>query len=86
MVRPAGFEPATYGLEERASPVLIPINIKGLAFKPFDQKTKIFLQGICKTDKGIIYRNILAAPVPIPWVTGSVTFHRSAAPHERRVS
>ena len=74
-MRPAGFEPATYGLEERVSPVLIPINIKGLAFKPFNQKTKIFLQGIFETDKVIICRNILAAPVPIPWVTGSVTFH-----------
>ena len=84
MVRPAGFEPATYGLEERVSPVLNPFKINGLAVKPINQKTKILLQGIFKTDKGIIYRNILAAPVPIQWVSASITFHRSAAPRERR--
>jgi len=59
----------------RGSPVLNSFKIKGLAFKPFDQKTKIFLQGICKTDKGIIYRNILAAPVPTQWVTCGVKFY-----------
>ena len=84
MARPAGFEPATYGLEERRSPFLNSFKINGLAVKPFDQKTKIFVQGIFETDKVKIYRNNLAAPVPIPWVTGSVTFHRSAAPRERR--
>jgi len=45
--------------------------INGLAIKPFDQKTKIFLQGILKTLKGIICRNILAAPVPTQWVAAA---------------
>ena len=84
MARPAGFEPATYGLEERRSPFLNSFKINGLAVKPFDQKTKIFVQGILKTLKGIICRNNLAAPVPIQWVSASITFHRSAAPRERR--
>ena len=75
MVRPTGFEPVTYGLEVGKVPILIPININGLAFKPINQKTKIYLRGIFKTDKGIICRNILAAPVPIQWVTCGVTFH-----------
>jgi len=64
MARPAGVEPATYGLEERQSPFLNSFKINGLAVKPFDQKTKISLQGILKTLKGIIGRNNLAAALP----------------------
>ena len=68
----------------RFGPVLNSFKINGLAVKPFDQKTKIFVQGILKTLKGIICRNNLAAPVTIQWVSASITFHRSAAPRERR--
>jgi len=70
----------THWLKVRFGPVLNSFKIKGLAVKPFDQKTKILLQGILKTLKGIICRNNLAAAVPTQWVAAACCINYGLEP------